>query len=165
MIDRYIEECRKRIYEEADNVIGESTIIRHPHLVNIFGTTIGEDCIIGPFVEIQRDTTIGDRVKIQSHSFICEGVRIEENVFIGHGVMFTNDKNPRSVNKKGKLIKSHSEWIMEETIVKKGVSIGSNATILSGITLAENSVIGAGAVVTKDTDVGMTYVGNPAKSI
>jgi|SRR3989344_9340685 len=145
-----------------DCKIGKSTQIWN--FVNLYGCKIGENCIIGSFVEIQNGVKIGDRVKVESHSFICEGVTIENEVFIGHHVTFTNDKYPKSVNKKGKLM-GRSDWEPLETIVRKNASIGSNATILGGITIGENSIIGAGSVVTKSVPDNVIVLGNPAKLI
>src|SRR6266480_2629231 len=115
--------------------------------VNLYDCTIGEACIIGTFVEIQKDVIIGDKVKIESHSFICSGVTIEDAVFIGHHVVFTNDKYPRATSDEGNLKKAN-DWKLEKTIVKNNASIGSNATILPGVTIGENALIGAGSVVT-----------------
>jgi acetyltransferase-like isoleucine patch superfamily enzyme len=131
---------------------------------NIYGCEIGENSRIGPFVEIQKGVNIGKNCKIQSHAFVCEGVTLEDNVFIGHGVMFTNDRFPRATNPDGSL-KGAEDWKCEETLVKKGASIGSNATLLCGITIGENALVGAGAVVTKDVASNTIVAGNPAKKI
>jgi len=139
--------------------LGNNTKVWEP--VNMYDCVVGDDCMIGTFVEIQGGVVIGNKVKVQSHSFICEGVTIEDNVFIGHHVVFTNDKYPRSVNAKGKVV-SHNDWKLLKTIIKKGASIGSNATILGGITIGEHALVGAGAVVTKDVPSHATVVGNPA---
>lgn len=139
---------------------GLNTKIWEP--VNIYDCKIGDDCMIGTFVEIQGGVRIGNKVKVQSHSFICEGVTIENDVFIGHHVVFTNDKYPQSVNAKGELA-NRSDWKLLKTTVKKGASIGSNATILGGVVIGEYSFVGAGAVVTKDVPSHTTVVGNPAK--
>lgn len=132
------------------------------NFVNAYGCTIDEGSKIGAFVEIQKGAFIGKNCKISSHSFICEGVKIEDNVFIGHGVMFTNDLFPRATNPDGSQ-QSDSDWKVIETIVKRGASIGSNATILCGITIGENSLIGAGSVVTKDVPANTVVAGVPAK--
>lgn len=132
--------------------------------VNLYGCTIGADCMIGTFVEIQRDAHIGDRVKIQSHTFICSGVRVEDEVFIGHGVMFTNDLFPRSTNAQGEL-KGAGDWSCTPTHVGRRASIGSNATILCGITIGEEALIGAGSVVTRDVPPRCVVAGNPARVI
>jgi UDP-2-acetamido-3-amino-2,3-dideoxy-glucuronate N-acetyltransferase len=143
-----------------DVILGEN--VRFFGFCNVYGCSIGDDTRVGTFVEIQRGATIGARVKIQSHSFICEGVEIQDEVFIGHGVMFTNDRFPRSTNPDGAL-KGGEDWRCERTVVKKRAAIGSNATILCGITIGENATIGAGSVVTKDVPDNAVVVGNPAK--
>ena len=132
--------------------------------VNAYECSIDDDSKIGAFVEIQRGVVIGKNCKISSHSFLCEGVHIEDNVFIGHGVMFTNDLFPRATNSDGSL-QTETDWKVIETHIKKGASIGSNATILCGITIGENALIGAGAVVTKDVSPNTTVAGNPARVI
>ena len=130
--------------------------------VNLYGCEIGDDSKIGTFVEIQRGAKIGRRCKVSSHTFICEGVIIEDEVFIGHGVTFTNDLLPRATNPDGSP-QTAADWKCEKTLIKKGASIGSGATLLCGITVGEKSIIGAGAVVTKDVPPGMIVAGNPAK--
>jgi acetyltransferase-like isoleucine patch superfamily enzyme len=142
--------------------LGQNTVI-HP-MTNIYGCIISDNCRVGPFVEIQKNVMIGKNCKIQSHSFICEGVIIEDNVFIGHGVIFCNDRLPRATNIDGSL-KKENEWTLESVLIKKGASIGSNATILCGITIGYNSVIGAGSVVTKNIPDNQIWAGNPAKYI
>ncbi len=131
---------------------------------NLYGCTIGDNTKIGAFVEIQKNAFIGKDCKISSHSFICEGVTIEDGVFIGHGVMFINDLYPRAVNKDGSL-QTEEDWKVVKTLIKKRASIGSNATILGGITIGENSIVGAGSVVTKDVPSNVIIAGNPAKII
>jgi acetyltransferase-like isoleucine patch superfamily enzyme len=130
--------------------------------VNLYGCEIGDESKIGTFVEIQKGAVIGSRVKISSHTFICEGVKIEDNVFIGHGVMFINDKYPRSTTEEGEL-QTETDWVCVPTLVKKGASIGSNATILCGVTIGENAIVGAGSVVTHDVPTGAVVAGNPAR--
>jgi acetyltransferase-like isoleucine patch superfamily enzyme len=131
---------------------------------NLYGCEIGDESKIGTFVEIQRGAKIGRRCKISSHTFICEGVTIEDEVFVGHGVMFTNDLFPRATNPDGSL-QTDADWKCLPTLVKKGVTIGSGATLLCGITIGEGALIGAGAVVTKDVPAGATVVGNPARPV
>lgn len=132
--------------------------------VNLYGCEIGDNTKIGTFVEIQKGSRIGRNCKISSHSFICEGVTIEDNVFIGHNVTFINDLYPRATNGEGKL-QTEDDWKVEATIVKRGASIGSSATILSNITIGENSIVGAGSVVTKDVPANTIVAGNPAKQL
>lgn len=134
------------------------------NFVNIYGCTIGSNSKVGSFVEIQKDVTIGKNCKISSHSFVCSGVFIEDNVFIGHGVMFTNDLYPRATNLDGSQ-QTNEDWVMVETFVKKGASIGSNATILCGVTIGENALIGAGSVVVKDVPANTVVIGNPARGV
>jgi acetyltransferase-like isoleucine patch superfamily enzyme len=130
--------------------------------VNLYGCEIGDESKIGTFVEIQKGAKIGQRVKISSHTFICEGVSIEDEVFIGHGVMFINDKYPRSATENGTL-QTEADWVCTPTRVKKGASIGSNATILCGVTIGENAIVGAGSVVTHDIPPNVIVAGNPAR--
>ncbi len=132
--------------------------------INLYGCTIGDDTRIGPFVEIQKNAFIGKRCKIQSHSFICEGVTIEDEAFIGHGVMFVNDKYPRSTTESGGL-QTEADWKVESTLIKRRASIGSNATILGGITVGEEAIVGAGSVVTHDVPARTIVAGNPAKVV
>jgi acetyltransferase-like isoleucine patch superfamily enzyme len=130
--------------------------------VNLYGCEIGDDTKIGTFVEIQRGAKIGSRVKISSHTFICEGVTIEDEVFIGHGVMFINDRYPRSVASSGEL-QTNDDWELIPTLIKQGASIGSNATILCGVTIGENAIVGAGTVVTRDVPPNTIVAGNPGR--
>jgi acetyltransferase-like isoleucine patch superfamily enzyme len=129
--------------------------------VNLYGCEIGDETKIGTFVEIQKGAKIGCRVKVSSHTFICEGVTIEDEVFIGHGVMFINDKHPRATTESGSL-QSETDWVCTPTFIKKRASIGSNATILCGVTIGENAMVGAGSVVTHDVPPGTVVAGNPA---
>ena len=145
----------------ADDVkLGEDVSIAS--FVNLYGCSIDDGTRIGPFVEIQKKAFIGKRCKIQSHSFICEGVTIEDEVMVGHGVMFINDYFPAAVNSDGSM-KGDEDWQCTTTLVKKRASIGSNATILCGITIGEGALVGAGAVVTKDVPPNSIVAGNPAK--
>jgi UDP-2-acetamido-3-amino-2,3-dideoxy-glucuronate N-acetyltransferase len=130
--------------------------------VNLYGCEIGDETKIGTFVEIQKGAKIGDRCKIGSHTFICEGVTIESEVFVGHGVTFINDRYPQATNSAGEL-QTEADWPCQSTVVKRGASIGSGATLLGGITVGENAMIGAGSVVTKDVPPNTTVAGNPAR--
>lgn len=149
--------------QSLNNVqVGENVKIFN--FVNAYGCSIGDNSRVGAFVEIQKGATIGKSCKISSHTFICEGVHIEDNVFIGHGVMFTNDLFPRATRPDGSP-QTEEDWKLIETFVKKGASIGSNATILCGVTIGENALIGAGAMVTKDVAPNTVVAGNPARYI
>ncbi|MCL4250843.1 MAG: N-acetyltransferase [Anaerolineae bacterium] len=144
--------------------LGEGVRIFHPDMVNIYGCSLGDKTTVGPFVEIQGGVEIGKNCKIQSHSFICEGVSIEDEVFVGHGVMFINDLFPRSTNPDGSM-QSVEDWTLVKTVIKRRASIGSNATIVGGVTVGENALIGAGAVVTKDVPDYAIAVGVPARIV
>jgi len=143
-----------------DVKLGEG--VRLSKFINLYGCEIGDETKIGAFVEIQKNAWVGKRCKISSHSFICEGVTIEDNVFIGHGVMFINDLYPRATTATGGL-QTEADWHVERTVVKKGASIGSGATILANTCIGENAIVGAGAVVTKDVPANTVVAGNPAK--
>jgi acetyltransferase-like isoleucine patch superfamily enzyme len=132
--------------------------------VNLYGCEIGDETRIGAFVEIQKGATIGKRCKISSHTFVCEGVTIEDEVFVGHGVTFINDRYPRAMNASGKP-QTEADWTCQRTIIKRGASIGSGATLLGGITVGEGAIIGAGSVVTGDVSPHMTVAGNPAEKL
>lgn len=147
-----------------DVKLGSNVKIFHPDLVNLYGCTIGDETKIGTFVEIQKNVIVGSRCKISSHSFLCEGVILEDEVFIGHGVMFTNDLYPRASNEDGSL-KTDTDWDVVKTLVKHGASIGSNATILPGVTIGEKAIVGAGAVVTRDVPDYAIVAGVPARVI
>ncbi|HEY1663719.1 MAG TPA: acyltransferase [Verrucomicrobiae bacterium] len=144
----------------ADVRLGKN--VRIYDFTNLYGCEIGDDVKIGTFVEIQKGARIGSRCKISSHTFICEGVELEEEVFIGHHVVFTNDRYPRATNEKGEL-QTDADWECVPTLVKRGASIGSNVTLLCGITVGENAMIGAGSVVTKDVPPNTIVAGNPAR--
>lgn len=148
----------------ADVKLGRNAKIFHPDLVNLYGCEIGDETKIGTFVEIQKNVAIGSRCKISSHTFICEGVDIANEVFIGHGVMFTNDLYPRATNEDSEL-QTEADWTVIKTVVKRRASIGSNATILAGVTIGENAIVGAGAVVTCDVPDYTTVVGVPARVV
>jgi acetyltransferase-like isoleucine patch superfamily enzyme len=147
-----------------DVKLGSNVKIFHPNLVNLYGCAIGDDTKIGTFVEIQKNVTVGKRCKISSHSFLCDGVILENEVFIGHGVMFTNDLYPRATNEDGSL-KTEDDWYAVKTVVKNGASIGSNATILPGVTIGEKAIVGAGAVVTLDVPDYTIVAGVPARVV
>jgi UDP-2-acetamido-3-amino-2,3-dideoxy-glucuronate N-acetyltransferase len=147
-----------------DVQLGENTLIFHPELVNLYGCTIGDETKIGTFVEIQKGVVIGARCKISSHTFICQGVHIEDEVFIGHGVMFTNDRYPRATNDDGSL-QTGDDWQVVETRVRQRASIGSNATILAGVTIGQHALVGAGAVVTRNVPDYAVVAGVPARKI
>ena len=144
--------------------LGSNVVLYHKDLVNLYGCRIGDETKIGTFVEIQKNSIIGKRCKISSHSFICEGVEIADEVFIGHGVMFTNDRFPRATTAEGRM-QSDTDWKVLPTRVCRRASIGSNATILPGVTIGEGSMIGAGAVVTRDVPDYALVVGAPARIV
>jgi len=145
----------------ADDVKLGATV-RLSRFINLYGCEIGDETKIGAFVEIQKNARVGKRCKISSHTFICEGVVIEDNVFIGHGVTFTNDAYPRATTAAG-AVQTEADWMVEPTVIRKGASIGSGATILSNISVGENAIVGAGSVVTKDVPPNSIVAGNPAR--
>jgi acetyltransferase-like isoleucine patch superfamily enzyme len=140
--------------------LGEN--VKLSKFINLYGCEVGDETKIGAFVEIQKNAVVGKRCKISSHTFICEGVRIEDNVFVGHGVTFINDSFPRATAESGQL-QTEADWKVEPTIVKKGASIGSGATILCNVTIGENAIVGAGSVVTRDVPGNAIVAGNPAR--
>jgi len=144
----------------ADVRLGKD--VKLSQFINLYGCEVGDNTKIGAFVEIQKNARIGKNCKISSHSFICEGVTIEDNVFVGHGVTFINDAYPRATTVEGEL-QSEKDWKVEPTLVKKGASIGSGATILSNLVIGENALVGAGSVVTRDVPDNAIVAGNPAK--
>src|SRR5439155_23714361 len=148
----------------SDVSLAEGVRIFQPDLVNLYGCAIGAQTRIGAFVEIQKNATIGARCKISSHTFVCEGVTIEDEVFVGHGVMFTNDVYPRAVNEDGSQ-QTEADWQVIKTLVERRAAIGSNATIIAGITIGESALVGAGAVVTKDVPDYAIVAGVPARVI
>ncbi len=144
----------------ADDVIlGEN--VKLSKFINLYGCSVGDNTKIGAFVEIQKNAHVGKNCKISSHTFICEGVVIEDDAFIGHGVMFINDTYPRATA--NGALQTEADWDVEHTTVKRGASIGSNATILSKVTIGENAIVGAGSVVTKDIPPNAIVAGNPAR--
>src|SRR5262244_859358 len=144
----------------ADVKLGKD--VKLSKFINLYGCEIGDETKIGAFVEVQKNATIGKHCKISSHTFICEGVIIEDNVFVGHGVTFINDSYPRATTASGQL-QTEADWKVERTLVKRGASIGSGATILSSVSIGENAIVGAGSVVTKDVPSNVIVAGNPAK--
>jgi acetyltransferase-like isoleucine patch superfamily enzyme len=130
--------------------------------VNLYGCEIGDETKIGAFVEIQKNATVGRRCKISSHTFICEGVAIHDHVFIGHSVTFINDSYPRATTAAGEL-QTERDWKVERTVVRRGASIGSGATILSNVIIGEHAIVGAGSVVTHDVPANTIVAGNPAR--
>jgi UDP-2-acetamido-3-amino-2,3-dideoxy-glucuronate N-acetyltransferase len=144
--------------------LGNEVRIHHPDLVNLYGCVIGDETRIGAFVEIQVNANIGSRCKISSHTFICEGVTIEDEVFVGHGVMFINDRFPSATTEDGKP-QGPADWQVEPTRVCRRAAIGSNATILCGVTIGEGARIGAGAVVTRDVAPKAIVAGVPARDM
>jgi UDP-2-acetamido-3-amino-2,3-dideoxy-glucuronate N-acetyltransferase len=148
----------------ADVTLGRDVRIFQPELVNLYGCSIGDETKIGAFVEIQKNARVGARCKISSHSFVCEGVIIEDECFVGHGVMFTNDVYPSAVNSDG-TPQTDTDWRVVKTTVRRRASIGSNATIIAGVTIGEEALVGAGAVVTKDVPDFAIVAGVPARVI
>lgn len=147
----------------ADDVVLGSGV-RLSSFINLYGCRIGDETLIGAFVEIQRGATVGARCKISSHSFVCEGVTIEDECFIGHGVTFVNDKYPKATTADGRP-QTGEDWTMIPTVVEKGASIGSGATVLAGVTIGRGALVGAGSTVTRDVPAGSIVAGNPARII
>lgn len=139
--------------------LGEN--VKLSKFINLYGCAVGDNTKIGAFVEIQKNAFVGKNCKISSHTFICEGVTIEDDVFVGHGVTFINDIYPRATA--GGQLQTEADWKVEKTLVKKGASIGSGATILAKVTIGENAIVGAGSVVTRDVPDNAVVAGNPAK--
>jgi len=146
------------------SIIAADAVISYPDLVNIYGCRIGAGTRVGPFVEIQKNSVIGARCKISSHSFICEGVTIEDEVMVAHGVMFTNGLRPQATNEDGSLQRD-GDWECTPTLVRHGASLGSNSTIVCGVTIGRHALVGAGAVVTKDVPDHAIVAGVPARII
>ena len=147
-----------------DVVLGENVRIFQPDLVNLYGCSIGDGTKVGAFVEVQRGAAIGANCKISSHTFICDGVTIEDGVFVGHGVMFINDVHPRAVNPDGAL-QTEADWAVVRTRIRTRASLGSNCTIMGGITVGVGAMVGAGAVVTHDVPDYAIVAGVPARVI
>ncbi len=145
-----------------DVKLGQS--VRIMDFVNLYGCEIGDDTLIGPFVEIQEDVRIGQRCKIESHTFVCAGTRIADEVFVGHNVSFTNDRFPAATTQEGKITTA-GEWKLEPVVVETRARIGSGSVILPGVRIGEGALIGAGSVVTRDVGAGQTVVGNPARPL
>jgi len=144
----------------SDVKLGEG--VKLSKFINLYGCQIGDDTKIGAFVEIQKNASVGKCCKVSSHTFVCEGVTIEDNVFIGHSVTFINDSYPRATTEGGGL-QTEKDWKVEKTVVKRGASIGSGATILANVTIGENAIVGAGSMVTRDVPPNTIVAGNPAK--
>jgi acetyltransferase-like isoleucine patch superfamily enzyme len=144
----------------SDVKLGEK--VKLSKFINLYGCEIGDDTKIGAFVEVQKNAKIGKNCKISSHTFVCEGVVIEDDVFVGHGVTFINDSYPRATNGDGQL-QTEADWKVEPTLIKKGASIGSGATILCNVTVGEGAIVGAGSVVTKNVPPNAVVAGNPAR--
>jgi len=163
-VEGFAPDCVSSLTIIEDNVqIGERcSIWFFSHIRK--GVVIGDDCIIGKGVFIDCNVRIGSRVKIQNNVSIFHGVTIEDGVFVGPHVCFTNDRFPRAINPDGSL-QSGADWKVLPTAVRKGASIGANATILPGIVIGERAMIGAGSVVTKNVPEDEIWVGNPAKRI
>ena len=150
-----------------DVTLGENVVVFHPELVNLYGCTIGDNCKIATFVEIQRGVVIGRNVKVEAFAFIPTGVRIEDGAFVGPHVTFTNDRYPAAVDKDGNLLGAtgSGSWEVVPTVVERGASIGANATIICGVRIGAGALVGAGSVVTRDVPPGMLVVGNPARVV
>jgi acetyltransferase-like isoleucine patch superfamily enzyme len=147
--------------------LGQNVVIFHPDLVNLYGCTIGHECKIATFVEIQRGAVLGNRVKVEAFAFIPSGVTLEDGVFVGPHVCFTNDRYPRAVDAEGNLLGAggSGDWEVVETVVEAGASIGANATIVCGVRIGAGALVGAGSVVTEDVPPKTLVVGNPARVV
>lgn len=160
-----LSECYNSFMPIRDDVImGAGVVIPQPDLVNLFGCVIGDDSMIGPFVEVQAGVVIGKRCRVQSHTSVCSGVVLEDDVFIGHGVMFTNDRYPKASNSDGSRV-GPDDWVMEKITVGARSTIGSGSLILPGVTIGSGVMVGAGSVVTKSIPDNKTVIGNPAREI
>jgi len=145
-----------QLHQAGIRDVGFGACVKVVEPCNLYGCSIGDDCFVGPFTEIQKGVVIGARSRIQSHAFICELVTIGEDCFIGHGVMFINDPFAAGGPARG------NKGLWRETRVGNRVSIGSNATIMP-VRIVDDVVIGAGSVVTRDVTAAGTYAGNPAR--
>jgi acetyltransferase-like isoleucine patch superfamily enzyme len=144
--------------------LGSNVTIHHPELVNLYGCSIGDNCKIASFVEIQRGVVLGRNVKIEAFAFIPTGVTIEDGAFIGPHVCFTNDRYPRAVGDDGELLGA-DHWEVVPTVVKRGAAIGANATIVCGVTIGENALVAAESTVTRDVPPDSLVVGSPARVV
>lgn len=146
------------------NNVTFGTNVRVMEFVNLYNCQVGDETLIGPFVEVQEDVRIGARCKIESHSFVCAGTQIGDEVFVGHHVSFTNDRTPAATNPDGSP-KTATDWDLEPVIVESRASIGSGAVLLPGVRIGEGALVGAGSVVTKDVAPGAVVAGNPARDM
>jgi acetyltransferase-like isoleucine patch superfamily enzyme len=144
----------------SDVKLGEN--VKLSKFINLYGCEVGDNTKIGAFVEIQKNAKVGKNCKISSHTFICEGVTIEDDVFIGHSVTFINDAYPRATVPGGGL-QTEADWKVERTLIKKGASVGSGATLLCNVIVGENAIVGAGSVVTRNVPPNAIVAGNPAR--
>lgn len=144
--------------------LGADVVIHHPELVNLYGCSVGDGCRIASFVEIQRGVTIGRGVKVEAFAFIPTGVTIEDGAFIGPHACFTNDRHPRAADESGRPLTA-DQWDVVPTLVRRGASVGANATIVCGVTIGEGALVGAGSVVTRDVPPHTLVVGNPARVV
>jgi UDP-2-acetamido-3-amino-2,3-dideoxy-glucuronate N-acetyltransferase len=150
-------------YRLLDDVtLGSGVVILS--FVNLYGCRIGDETVIGPFVEIQRGVSIGRRCKVQSHAFVCSGVEIHDEVFVGHGVTFVNDKLPRATTDAGER-QGPADWTLLPVVVERRASIGSGTVVLGGVRIGEGALVGAGAVVTRDVPAGAVVAGVPARAL
>lgn len=145
-----------------DVEFGEDVLVHS--FTNLYGCRIGDETLIGPFVEIQGGVVIGARCKVQSHTFICTGVEIGDEVFVGHGVIFINDRRPRATTEFGAL-QTSDDWELVPTVVETRASLGSAAVILGGVRIGAGALVGAGAVVTNDVEAGALVAGSPARRL
>lgn len=159
MADQPANEAPYRLIADVD--FGDGVIVQS--FTNLYGCRIGDGTRIGPFVEIQRGASIGARCKVQSHTFICDGVTIDDEVFVGHGVTFINDSHPGATTADG-LLQTEADWLLQETTVEAGASLGSGSIVLGGVRIGAGALVGAGAVVTRDVAPGAIVVGNPARA-